>query len=667
VSSRSASEVARPDLLSDVLARVIGTVFAAALLLVVLPLVIPVAATKMAGDVLATKTRYWMVWHWHWTINTIGILAVGGLLTAEVLLLVSWIQAGDAGRFFAAESWWLAVWPLFGPWAIANLLAGSLLLPVALSIHRRRIAEQVRTRHISDVIRQEKIDNARKRAADRSAAQRIGIHLDARTGSILRVGASAVTVPLSLPAGLQAFGFVTTITVKSLADRFYDIRRVRDWVDAPGTHLVMPHTSSSVRALIIAESGSGKTVLINGLVLCALEYGWPVFVLDAKGDPDDAERLVATATSYGRTASTGGPWDLFNGTADHVTAKLMRLMPPPDGANQHYLDEIRGVLQAIQDTSPLRSITDLRERLSNPGQYVRDQFDLSMVNRTVDRDGTTAAARVMQSLLVALRPLERLISDTGWSYSAPAADVTVIPLTPVDDAQARIGDLLMLDLRNFMATRLEQRDKSPVLVIVDEFPQLVTGNQDPGDTAGSLFETARSAGVGLVLSTQSPAGLSNNEVRRRRALTSGAALIFGRTKDPEDVVRYAGTVMQMEASGQASGAELGSARAQHTFVIPPQDVREASDGAFWLVQGGAMVRFRALPSRGLSTGDQPPLARLRRRSSPPHGVADRPHGASDARREEVVTAATASVGTPAGDSSYAPPELGSAGGDDQGL
>jgi hypothetical protein len=153
----------------------------------------------------------------------------------------------------------------------------------------------------------------------------------------------------------------------------------------------------------------------------------------------------------------------------------------------------------------------------------------------------------------------------------------------------------MLDLRNFLAARLTARDKSPVVVIVDEFPQLVTAGQDPGDTAGSLFETARSAGVGLVLATQSPAGLSNDETRRRRALTSGAALIFGRSKDPEDVVKYAGTVLRMEASTQSGGDAQGTARAQHAFVIPPQDVREAADGAFWMVQAGAIAAFRALP------------------------------------------------------------------------
>ena len=74
----------------------------------------------------------------------------------------------------------------------------------------------------------------------------------------------------------------------------------------------------------------------------------------------------------------------------------------------------------------------------------------------------------------------------------------------------------MLDLRNFMATRLARVDKSPVLVIVDEFPRLVTGASDPGDTAGSLFETARSAGVGLVLATQSPTTDPGNFVAFRR-------------------------------------------------------------------------------------------------------------------------------------------------------
>jgi hypothetical protein len=585
------------DIPTDLLTRAVGAILITLTVLVALPLVIPVLVDRLGGNLAVTKTRFWIVWKWQWLYNLLGMVVVLTLIAVEGTLVTGWIHGGGAAALRLSAQWRTDLVGALLPWAIVNLLSGVFLLPVGWSWRRRRIAELVRSRKISDVIRQERIETARKRAADLTAAHRMGVRVDPRTGQILGSRSSVTTVPHPVGDGLQAFGMLNQTTVQTMADRFHDARLVRDWLDPTGQNVVLPRNSSSVRALIIAESGSGKTVLLNGLVLCALEYGWPVFVIDAKGDPADAESLAAVAETYHRSTSVAGRWNLFNGTSENVTSKLMRLMPAPDGANQHYLDEIRGVLQAVQDASPIRSVGELRQRLNQPGQFVRDQFDLEMVNHTIDRTGTTAGLRALQSLLIALRPLERWISNEGWSFDTPLADVTVVPLSPVDDAQARLGDLLILDLRHFLAARLERRDKKSVLVIVDEFAQLVTGTQDPGDTAGSLFETARSAGVGLVLSTQSPAGVSNDEVRRRRALTSGAALIVGRSKDPEDLVKYAGTAIRMEASGRAAGDQLGSGRAQHSFVIPPQDVREAADGAFWLVQAGAIAPFRALPHK----------------------------------------------------------------------
>jgi hypothetical protein len=602
---------ASTDLLTDVLEMVIAGAGMVLVFLVALPMLIPLVAYRVAGEQVATRTWFWVVWRWHWLANLAGVLVVVSLIGIEALLLAGWIGGGGAGRVVEGSGWVGDVAGLLLPWLVANLVGGVLLLPVAWSIKRRRIARLVRTRRVSDVVRQERIESARKRAADATVADRIGVRVHRGTGRILGGTAHRLSAPLPLPAGRFGFGMISRPTVRGFAERFTDLRRVRDWVDDSDSHLVLPGESSAARALVVAESGSGKTVLISGLVLCALEQGWPVFVLDAKGDPADTEDLARLARARDHTAWVAEKWNLFTGTADQITGKLMRLMPPPDGANQHYLNEIRGILQAVQDQSPLRSVEDLRERILNPAAYVRDQYDLSLITQTVDRGGTTAGTRVLQALLVALRPLEKWLAEDGWSYQLPVADLTVVSLTPVDDAQARLGDLMLLDLRNYLAGRLAARDRSPVLVVVDEFPQLVTDAQDPGDTAGSLFETARSAGLGLILATQSPAGLSNDAVRRRRALTSGAALIFGRSKDPEEMVQYAGTVMRMESSGRPTGEELGSARAQHTYVIPPQDVREAADGAFWLIQGGAIASFRALPNQDTFTAKPARVAAAR--------------------------------------------------------
>jgi hypothetical protein len=532
------------------------------------------------------------------------------LLLVEVLLASSWLAAERAVFDQSVVGWLPLVWAAVWPWLLVNAGSGVLLLPAAIALRRRRLARQVTKRQVSDVLLQERIESARSRAAAWTASRRMGVRVDAQTGQIVST-VGAVVAPHQVGGG-HAFGFVSVPTIAAWRDRFADLRRVRDWVDPVAQAVVLPQQSSAARALVVAESGTGKTVLLNGIIGCALASGWPVFVIDAKGDPADADELVRAARAAGRSAAVGARWNLFAGTAEQVTEKLMRLLPPADGANQHYLDEARGVLGMVQAHTPIRSAADLRDRLEHPGPHLRDDADLHAVQAIVDsRAGQTAAGRVLQALLPALRPLEEWIDAAGWSYSHPNADVTVMSLSPVDVTQARLGHLLMVDLRHFLATRLRAGDKSPVLVVVDEFPQLVTVDSDPGDAAAALLETARSSGAGLILAAQSTAGLSNDESRRARALASGAALIIGRSKDPEPAVRYAGTVLRLENAASALGDSLLSGRAQESYLIAPQAVREAWDGSFWLIQGGGVVAFRTLPpGRPALAATQPAAAVL---------------------------------------------------------
>lgn len=582
------------DPVTDTVAELFTVATVAVGVLLVLPLVVPAMVLAFVPAVAATRARYWIVRRRWRAMVTGGVAAVLVLVGLEVLLAVGWVRDEHALFRESVAVWWPAVWAVVWPWLLVNLVSGVLLVPTAVAFRRRRVARQVALRQVSDVLLQERIESARGRAAAWTASRRMGVRVNVQTGQIVSTN-GAVSAPHPVGGG-QAFGFVAVPTISTWRDRFADHRRVRDWIDPVAQAVVLPQQSSAARALVLAESGTGKTVLLNGMIGCALAQGWPVFVIDAKGDPADADDLVKAARDAGHTAAVGARWNLFSGIAEQVTEKLMRLLPVADGANQHYLDEARGVLGMVQANSTIRSVADLRDRLEHPAPHLRDEADRHAVEAVVDsRSGQTAARRVLQALVPALRPLEEWIDASGWSYSNAHADVTVMSLSPVDVTQARLGHLLMIDLRHFLATRLRAGDKSPVLVVVDEFPQLVTVDSDPGDAAAALLETARSSGAGLVLAAQSTAGLSNDEGRRARALASGAALIIGRSKDPETAVRYAGTVLRLENAASALGENLLSGRAQHTYVIPPQSVREAWDGSFWLVQAGGIAAFRTMP------------------------------------------------------------------------
>lgn len=587
------------------------------LVLVALPLAVPLIASRVGGEAIATKWRFWVVPRWLKPAATVGTVLWVGLLTVEISLVTVWVKNGEAAAFVDQPDWWDQLWPALIPWLAINLASGALLLPLTWILRRRRIARLVRTRRISDVVRQERIEKARKRAADVTTASRIGLQVDQETGRIVGSNDRAITAPHKV-GDAYAFGAVSKDTVSSYAERFSDLRKVPDWVSDDGGYVIVPRAASATRALLIAESGTGKTMLLNGQIMSALQMGWPVVFIDAKGDPEDARQIVALAQSMGHTAAAGGKWNLFSGTPAQITAKLLRLLPQTTGDGRHYRDEIYLCLNAIQGLAPLTSVDDLYDRLYNPTRHAAKQRDAEVVNREVSK-GETAGMRAWKALAAGVIDLEPWIGEDGWTYEKPLADLTVVSLAPIDEAQAKLGDLLLFDFRNYLASRLRDGIKTPALLVVDEFPQLVADNSDPGDTATSLYETCRSAGMGLILATQSAAGVSKDETIRRRALTSGAALIIGRSKDPEDVVSLAGTVMQLEASGKATGEELGSGRAQHTFVVRPQEVREASMGSFWIIQAGAVSPFRALSNANVDptkiagvavTGTTPPAPQL---------------------------------------------------------
>lgn len=586
----------RDETATDEVLGLVGTVLkfvlVVALVLVLLPFLLPVAVVMFMGEQIGIKARFWRPSTTAIVVGWIGVPVVAGLVTYEVLWLIEWVKAHPDRNLWAHLTAALPLWP----WLIVNFAAGALLVPLAVLWHRRRIAKRARARLIPDVELQSEIELARFRATDHRAAHKIGVYLNEQTGEVRKVRVGARYAPHTPRSGGQAFGIVARPTIRTGTEFWRDRRYVPGWMDGTHRWITLPGKAGAIRAIIIAESGTGKTMLINALIACAVEVGMKVVFLDAKGDPRDAQKLAGKLQENGYTAAVGPKWNMFAGSPVEVINKIMRQLPQTQGDGSYYRDEVLAVLQAVGSLTPIQSLDDLRARVRDPRPHAQTAFDAETVLRAINREGDTAGSRVLARIESVVRPLSPFLGADGWDYNNLPAQVTIVPLSPVDEAQIRLGDTILMDTRNHLAERMRTNDTSDLLVIVDEFPQLVTEGRDPADTAASLFEVTRSAGVGLLLAGQSPAAFSKDGQMLTRMLASGAALIAGRSKSPEDVVKLAGTIERMEASGDAAGLGMKSGRSQHSWTIPPGHVRLANMGQYWIIQGGGWAQFRVLPT-----------------------------------------------------------------------
>jgi hypothetical protein len=561
-------------------------------------LIVPALVWRLTPPTAPTKARYWLVPRWWVYAVIVGVLAVVALLVWEGYKIAAALPAAiDAGFFSRDVSEWVPAMLLTVlPYWLLNLAAGVLAVPAGWAWKRRRLARAVARRQVDDVSMQEEIERARIRAADLSAASRIGVVLNMEERRPERTKADAITGPHKLRHG-YAVGNIARPTIRTFRDRFRDQSKVRTWTDRSNRWLVVPTKAGDIRLIVIAESGQGKTVLLFQMMLAMLRQGMRVVFIDGKGNPKDAAELRAAAAATGSTVAAPPTWNLFQGNAKEITDRITRLFPSGEGDGSFYRKRARTVMQKIQKDGTVRSLDDLRQRVMHPAEYVSDRIDLDYLRSEggPTKNAPPLGVAALYDIETQYEDMRDLIDTDGWSFDDLPADLTTVTVNTSDDSQKRLADLLLLAYRQHMVKRAESGDMSPLVVVVDEFAQLAGDDTDPATLMASLQETGRSLGVGSILASQSVVGVSDDENSQERLMQSGAGIVVGRTPAPDAAVQYAGTAMRMEASGAASGDQLNSGRAQHTYLLHPQVVREAVDGAFWMIRNGAIAAFRALP------------------------------------------------------------------------
>ncbi|MBU3063109.1 hypothetical protein KO481_16435 [Nocardia sp. NEAU-G5] len=574
---------------SEVLAVVLG----AMLLVVIAPGAVIIGLAWLAGlrGYAAAKHRRWWMFltpeRW-WMVAgaATGVAVVLGSLAWAIALM-------RAGRFET----------LVAP-AVVSLAAGALAAPGTFVLARRHLRLRVLEGRTDDVLATAQIAEAVRRADDELTARSVGVSLDEHTVDLRVIDPERrMTAPVPVEVD-TAIRYGIGIVVPE--DRLTDVERSSHFT-APGCDLLLaPQVAGQMRALILAGSGTGKTELIAGFHATANRVGMTSVLIDLKAQAYDANRFGEDARRQREYVGSAadvrvvrGGWDFFDCPREQLLERLM-FIAPKASSTDFYSQRMRRVLDLVIDgrgTKPLvRSLEELTDRLADPVKVLGRRLAGPIVEE--DRFGQTDAGMVAADVDAMFAPLRKYLPKTGegWSFSRLApGSATIVSLNPVLAPELLLANLILRDLRDFLASRAESpidpARQQPVAVIVDEFPQMVEREVDAAEEAAKVLETARAANVGLILAGQSIEGYSRDPQMQRRLLGAGVAIFLGRSALPDTVTEAAGTRWQLEVGGDPWGFSINTAHAKWVFQVLPQYVRRMHVGMFWVIHEGAAMRF----------------------------------------------------------------------------
>ena len=534
---------AEPDF--DLFQVVILTAVAVAALAVCLPALM--VAVPLA---MAIESGGWRRW---------PAFVAGGALTGLVVLAGGW----DAYRHTIVSFWvHLRFHQPFRPVELLALVplgaAGGILAAPLLQtfVHHRN--EHVATRHYRELSHERRTRTQAQRIVGRPAWP----NPDGRT-------------VLGLPLG----------------------GNIANWrVAARGQSVIAaPLDAWRRQALIVGETGSGKTVTALTLAREALRGGWDVYWIDGKTDPAtrDAFLTLARAADLDPRDGTTEP---LNGWRGESEAILNRLLATQAFTEPYYEGVARTVLRHAVGDRPPRSFGELVARLDKRAlqRASRDDTEaLEAIRALPDKDVAGVRARYDGIAWAGGATL-----DGSWSYEDTRAAYVPVGRPENRHQAAEVGAFLLEDILHWALARKQPGRQA--LVIVDEFSKL---SDRPG-VAVDLVERARSFNVAVVLIAQAWASLGPDDTIRNRLAGTVGTVIAHQLKQPDDVAALAGTEWVLERTEQTHTLDhtgLGSQRAGNRYVVHPDDIRRLHQGEAFIIHAGQALKLRVRPPQSTPT------------------------------------------------------------------
>lgn len=380
--------------------------------------------------------------------------------------------------------------------------------------------------------------------------------------------------------------------------------------------------------LVLGQSGSGKSALLQRIADAALAMGWSVCLIDAKGLSTDAMGdWIPIARKHNApwqwwhndpsARQRSHPYDLWRGDPEARITKALRLLPPADGNAQVYREDEEAALRLLAGGGGSWTTTEsLVGNLTHPERCITtDQRALTAIKRkgAAGLPLHQAAAGKFSNVEAAMRGMT---SADGWcwdDFNSDALRFGLVSIEPGRSAAAiRFGLALLADLDNYRASR-RPSGAPPLLVLIDEAMTLLSDPSHAG-LLPRLFNQARSQGIGILATSQTFELLG---AEGEQLLTSAPTVIIGRLNSPDPVVSIVGTRYVPELSHDPESGRT-TAREQHAHRLDPQRIRELRTFRWVIYAGQADGGARLLHAF------VPPVPRLG--DLPPHKRHTAPYG-----------------------------------------
>jgi len=372
-----------------------------------------------------------------------------------------------------------------------------------------------------------------------------------------------------------------------------------------GKPIILYDKDANLHTLAIGTTGCGKTTALTNIVKSAIERSIPLVYVDGKGDLELLENIRRLADKHKRSFyafSMVGESMHYNPIHfGSYTSKKDRIIELRTWSEDHYRKIAEGYLQTV---FRILNQYDIHVDLKGLSHYLEPATLYQLAREHEDQDLANIASKLEErakdvtSLIAEIANI--VDSEIGHLFDCAHgkvlqlydainnAGVIYFCLTPLAfPAYAEtLGKLIINDLKSIIASRLQERVKSKLFTIFDEFSIFA------GDQIINLINQGRGAGIHAVLATQSLSDISKKggDALLGQVLNNTNNYIIMRQNhhnDAEMLANVIGTKEDFQITSQVSAYDAqsssGSIRKTKSFIIHPDEIKRLMLGeAIWV-------------------------------------------------------------------------------------